>query len=72
MDEVKGMNMSAVGIGLGIPNHPHVVMKNMTQDVANEFEIEVGDAVVMTNIDVRRAKGTLQCILSMTSHLPTL
>jgi hypothetical protein len=74
--KVKSMNTSAVGIAPGITNHPHVGMrgveKNMTQNAANEVETEVGGSVVTTRTDVKRAKGAVQCILSMTFRLPTL
>jgi hypothetical protein len=69
--EVKSMNTSAVRIAPGITNHPHVAM-NMTQNAANQVETEVGGAVVTTRTDVKRAKSAVQCILSMTFHLPTL
>jgi hypothetical protein len=74
--EVKSMNTSAVGIAPGITNRPHVAMtgvkKNMTQNAANEVETEVRGAVVMTRTDVKRAKSAVQCISSMSFHLPTL
>jgi hypothetical protein len=74
--EVKSMNTSAVGIAPGITNHPHVAMrgveKNMIQNAVNEVETEVGGSAVRTRTDVKRAKSAVQCILSMTIHLPTL
>jgi hypothetical protein len=70
---VKSTNMSAVGIAPGITDHPHVAMrgveKNMTQNAANEVETE---AAVTTRTDMKRAKGAVQCILSLIFHLPTL
>jgi hypothetical protein len=73
--EVKIMNMSAVRIAPGTTTHPHAAMrgveKNMTQNADNEVETKVESAVVMTRTDVKRAKGAVQCILSMISHLPT-
>jgi hypothetical protein len=76
MAEVKSMNTSAVGVAPGITNHPHVAMrgvgKNMTQNAANKVETEVGGAVVTTRTGVKRAKSAVQCILSLTFHLPTL
>jgi hypothetical protein len=75
MAAVKSMNMSAVRIAPGITNHPHVVMrgvvKNMTQNAANEVKTEVGGGVVTTRTDVKRTKSAVQCILTMTFHLPT-
>src|SRR6266849_1760571 len=74
--EVKSMNTSVVGIAPGITNHPHAAMrgvgKNMTQNPANKVEIEVGGAVVTTRTGVKRAKSAVQCILSVTFHLPML
>jgi len=66
--EVKSMNTNGIEIGLETTNHLHVVMrgveKNLTQSVANGVETEVRDAVAMMRINVKRAKGALQCILA--------
>lgn len=74
--KVKSMDTSGVTIALPITNHPHVAMrgveKNTTQNPANEVGTEVGSAVAMTRTDVKRAESALQCVLSMTFHLPTL
>jgi vacuolar-type H+-ATPase subunit I/STV1 len=66
--EVKSVNTSGVGIAPEITNHPRVVMrcveKNMTQNVVNKVETEVGGEVVTRGIDVKKAKSASQCILS--------